>query len=96
MNDKGGLGFISASDWWSISNILLSGGANTITVTGTNFYGSNAVDYVTITREPSPGEGTPVVIITTPPDVVDDTVESSVEINIFDLLGKTECEKQLL
>ncbi len=73
-NSRGGSGSAPAVSAWTIAGIPLSGGANVITVTATNMFGSNAVASITITREPAPGEGAPAITITTPAATVDDSV----------------------
>ncbi|MCX7846460.1 MAG: hypothetical protein N2595_00280 [bacterium] len=75
-NQRGGSGSVPATSSWVITGIPLAGGANLISVTGTNLFGSNAVATITITRAPAPGEGTPVVVITTPDTTVDEPVSS--------------------
>lgn len=75
-NNRGGSGSIPATSTWVITGIPLAGGANLITVMGTNLFGSNAIAAITLTREPAPGEGAPAVTILTPDTTVDDSVTS--------------------
>ena len=74
VNNRGGSGSAPATSAWVISAIPLSGGANLISVTATNMFGSNAVATITMTRAPSPGEGAPYVDVTTPDITVDDSI----------------------
>lgn len=73
-NNRGGSGSMPAALMWSVAGIPLAGGANIITVTATNIFGSNAVASITMTRAPGPGEGAPAVVISTPDTTVDDSI----------------------
>ena len=56
-------GLLPAAPTWSITDINLAVGANTIVVSGTNIYGATSSDNVTVTRG-VPGTGVPIVDIT--------------------------------
>ncbi|MCX7003763.1 MAG: hypothetical protein NTV22_10890, partial [bacterium] len=73
-NNRGGSGSTPATSAWVITGIPLSGGANLVSVSATNIFGSNAVATITMTRAPSPGEGAPYVDVTTPDMTVDESI----------------------
>ncbi len=75
-NNRGGSGSATATSSWVITGIPLSGGANLISVSATNIFGSNAVATITMTRAPSPGEGAPYVDVTTPDITVDESISA--------------------
>ncbi len=72
-NNRGGSGSVAATSAWVITGIPLGGGANLISVSATNVFGSNAVASITMTRAPGPGEGAPYVDATTPDITVDES-----------------------
>ncbi|MCX7004074.1 MAG: NHL repeat-containing protein [bacterium] len=74
LNNRGGSGSAPATSAWVITGIPLSGGANLISVSATNVFGSNAVASITMTRAPSPGEGAPYIDVTTPDATVDESI----------------------
>ncbi len=75
-NNRGGSGSVPATSAWVISAIPLGGGANLISVSATNVFGSNAVAAITMTRAPSPGEGAPYIDVTTPDMTVDESISA--------------------
>ncbi len=75
-NNRGGSGSAPATPVWIITGIPLSGGANLISVTATNVFGSNTVVAITMTRAPSPGEGAPYIDVTTPDITVDESISA--------------------
>jgi len=84
-NDQGGSGTLAASASWTINNIGLAVGANVITVTGTNVYGTSTNDTVTITRLGS-GTGAPFV------DVTNDNATVTFDVTTYTIGGTNNAQ----
>ena len=84
-NDQGGSGTLAASASWTINNIGLAVGANVITVTGTNVYGTSTNDTVTITRLGS-GTGAPFV------DITNDNATVTFDVTIYTIGGTNNAQ----
>jgi len=65
-NDRGGSGTAAGTDNWSISAVILQGGANVITVTARDSANNTNSDSLTVTYTPPPDTTPPVAIITSP------------------------------